>query len=214
MSDPFIGEIRMFAGTFAPRGWAFCNGQQLAISTNSALFSILGTTYGGNGTTTFALPNLQSRVPVGTNPGGAGGLSPVNLGQVAGVENVTLTTSQLPIHTPTATFTGTPSTVTTTVDVATTTASAMVPPAAGATTYLSATTAKSGPANVVFNGLFTSTAPDSTKASLGGVASSNVTASGTVTVNAIGGSQPVGIRNPYLGMNFIIALEGIYPSRN
>ncbi len=214
MSDPFIGEIRMFAGTFAPRGWAFCNGQQLAISTNSALFSILGTNYGGNGTTTFALPNLQSRTPVGTNPGGAGGLGAVTLGQVAGVENVTLNTTQLPIHTPTATFTGTPSPVTTTVDVATTTATAMVPPAAGATTYLSATTAKSGPANVAFNGLFTGTAPDSTKASLGGVVSSSVTAGGTVTVSPIGGSQPVGIRNPYLGMNFIIALEGIYPSRN
>ena len=214
MSDPFIGEIRMFAGTYAPRGWAFCNGQQLAISSNSALFSILGTNYGGNGSTTFALPNLQSRTPVGTNPGGAGGLGAVNLGQVAGSESVTLTTNQLPIHTPTATFTGTPAPVTTTIDVATTTANAMVPPAAGATTYLSATTVKVGPSNAVINGLFTGTAPDSTKAHLGGVASSSVTAGGTVTVNAIGGSQPIPIRNPYLGMNFIIALEGIYPSRN
>ncbi|BDA58706.1 MAG: tail fiber protein [Shewanella xiamenensis] len=211
MSDPFIGEIRMFAGTFAPRGWALCNGQLLAISTNSALFSILGTTYGGNGTTTFGLPNLQSRTPVGTGTGT--GLSNVVLGQVAGVENVNLTTNQLPIHAPTATFIGNASSVTATVDVATTTATAMVPPAAGATTYLSATTAKAGPTSVAFHGLFTSTAPDSTKSSLGGVHGS-VTPAGTVTVNPVGGGQPVGIRNPYLGMNFIIALEGIYPSRN
>ncbi|MFB2760006.1 phage tail protein [Shewanella xiamenensis] len=201
----------MFAGTFAPRGWALCNGQLLAISTNSALFSILGTTYGGNGTTTFGLPNLQSRTPVGTGTGT--GLSNVVLGQVAGVENVNLTTNQLPIHAPTATFIGNASSVTATVDVATTTATAMVPPAAGATTYLSATTAKAGPTSVAFNGLFTSTAPDSTKSSLGGVHGS-VTPAGTVTVNPVGGGQPVGIRNPYLGMNFIIALEGIYPSRN
>ncbi|MCG9965804.1 tail fiber protein [Shewanella sp. ZOR0012] len=211
MSDPFIGEIRMFAGNFAPRGWALCNGQLLAISTNSALFSLLGTTYGGNGTTTFGLPNLQSRTPVGTGTGG--GLTTVALGQSSGAENINLTTNQLPIHTPTATFAGNASSVAATVDVATTTGTAMVPPATGATTYLSATTAKAGPANVAFNGLFTGTAPDSTKASLGGVQGS-VTPTGSVTVNPVGGGQPVGIRNPYLGMNFIIALEGIYPSRN
>lgn len=211
MSDPFMGEIRMFAGTYAPRGWALCNGQLLAISSNSALFSLLGTNYGGDGVTTFALPNLQSRSPVGTGTGG--GLTHIALGQTSGVENVSLTVGQLPVHAPTATFTGTPSNVTTTVDVATTTATAMVAPAAGATTYLSATTAKAGVANVTFNGLFTGTAPDSTKASLGG-AHGSVTPGGTVTVAPVGGGQPVGIRNPYLGMNFIIALEGIYPSRN
>lgn len=211
MSEPFIGEIRMFAGTYAPRGWAFCQGQLLAIASNSALFSILGTNYGGNGTTTFGLPNLQGRSPVGT--GNGGGLTPVVLGQVAGTENVNLTTAQLPIHAPTATFAGTASPVTGTVDVATATPTAMVPPAAGATTYLSATTVKVGPTNAVINGLFTGTAPDSTKANLGGL-HGNVTPAGTVTVNPVGGSQPIGIRNPYLGMNFIIALEGIYPSRN
>ncbi|WP_062065261.1 phage tail protein [Cellvibrio sp. OA-2007] len=211
MSDPFLGEIRMFAGNFAPRGWALCQGQLLPVSSNSALFSILGTTYGGNGTTTFALPNLQSRAPVGIGTGA--GLSHVDLGQLGGVENVNLTTNQLPVHTPTATFTGNESSVTATVDVATTTATAMVPPAAGVTTYLSATAAKAGPTNVAFSGLFTGTAPDSTKASLGGVQGS-VTPTGTVTVNPIGEGQSVGIRNPYLGMNFIIALEGIYPSRS
>lgn len=211
MADPFMGEIRMFAGTYAPRGWAFCNGQLLAISSNSALFSLLGTNYGGDGVTTFALPNLQSRSPVGTGTGG--GLTHIALGQVAGTENVSLTTGQLPIHAPTATFTGNASAVTGTVDVATATPVAMVPPTAGNTSYLSATTAKAGVANVTINGLFTGTAPDATKANLGGV-HGNVTPTGTVTVNPVGGGLPVGIRNPYLGMNFIIALEGIYPSRN
>lgn len=94
MSDPFIGEIRMFAGTFAPRGWAFCQGQQLAIANNSALFSLLGTTYGGNGTTTFALPDLRSRVPVGTGTGP--GLSAITLGEVAGTENVNVLSTNVP----------------------------------------------------------------------------------------------------------------------
>ena len=95
MSDPFMGEIRMFAGTYAPRGWALCNGQLLAISSNSALFSLLGTNYGGDGVTTFALPNLQSRSPVGTGTGG--GLTHVQLGQVGGVESTTLTTLNCPL---------------------------------------------------------------------------------------------------------------------
>jgi microcystin-dependent protein len=92
MSSPFIGEIRMFGGNFAPAGWAFCNGALLAISDNDALFNLIGTTYGGDGQTTFALPNLQSRVPVHVGPGFV-------LGQSGGVETVTLTTSQIPAHT-------------------------------------------------------------------------------------------------------------------
>lgn len=94
--DPFIGEIIMFAGNFAPRGWAFCSGQLLPISSNSALFSILGTTYGGDGRTTFALPDLRGRVPV--HPGSGPGLSTYRLGEKAGAENVTLTTAQIPSH--------------------------------------------------------------------------------------------------------------------
>lgn len=211
MADPYIGQIIMFAGNFAPRGWAFCNGQQLPVSQYQALFSILGTTYGGNGQTTFALPNLQSRFPVGTGTGA--GLTNITLGELAGTESVNLTTAQLPPHAPAATFVGSTSTLTATVDVATTTATAMDAPSAGNTSYLSATTAKAGPTNVVINGLFTNTAPDANKASLGGVHGS-VTPAGTVTVSPVGGGLPVGIRNPYLGMNFIIALEGIYPPRN
>ena len=96
MSDPFVGEIRIVGFNFAPRNWAFCNGQLLAIAQNTALFSLLGTTYGGNGQTTFALPNLASRVPVhaGTGPG----LSPRVLGEVSGAESVTLLPVQVPAH--------------------------------------------------------------------------------------------------------------------
>lgn len=97
MSEPFLGEIRMFAGNFPPRGWAKCDGQLMAISQNDALFALLGTTYGGDGTTTFALPDLRSRIPLhqGTGPG----LSNYVLGQAAGTETVTLTSTQIPQHT-------------------------------------------------------------------------------------------------------------------
>lgn len=94
--DPFIGQIIMFAGNFAPRGWAFCDGQLLAISSNTALFSILGTTYGGDGRTTFALPDLRGRVAI--HPGNGPGLSAYRLGQRGGTETVTLNTNQIPSH--------------------------------------------------------------------------------------------------------------------
>src|SRR5262245_43747114 len=94
--DPFLAEIRIFAGNFAPRGWALCNGQLLAIAQNTALFSLLGTTYGGNGTTTFGLPNLQNRLPM--HAGQGPGLSPRDLGEVSGEETVTLVMNQMPQH--------------------------------------------------------------------------------------------------------------------
>ena len=92
MPEPYIGEIRMFGGSFAPAGWAFCDGQQIPISENDALFTLIGTTYGGDGQETFNLPNLQSRVPMHVGSGFV-------LGQAAGTETVTLTTQQIPIHT-------------------------------------------------------------------------------------------------------------------
>lgn len=97
MSNPYIGEIRMFAGSFAPAGWALCDGQTMPISENDALFTLIGTTYGGDGQETFSLPNLQSRIPMhnGTGPDGAN----YQLAEAAGVESVTLTTQQIPIHT-------------------------------------------------------------------------------------------------------------------
>ena len=92
MSQPFVGEIRIFAGNFAPAGWMFCAGQLLPISENETLFNLIGTTYGGDGQSTFALPNLQSRVPMHVGNG-------FIQGQTGGVETVTLTTNQIPIHT-------------------------------------------------------------------------------------------------------------------
>jgi microcystin-dependent protein len=96
MSDPFVAEIRMFAGNFAPTGWALCNGQLLPLSQNTALFSLLGTTYGGDGKSTFALPNLQDSAPM--HPGQGAGLSLYDLGQQGGSPNVTLLESELPLH--------------------------------------------------------------------------------------------------------------------
>ncbi len=96
MADPFLGEIRIFGFNFPPKGWAFCEGQLLPISQYQALFSLLGTFYGGNGVNTFALPNLQSRVPIGIGQGP--GLSPYVIGDTGGVEAVTLTTGELPSH--------------------------------------------------------------------------------------------------------------------
>jgi len=96
MPSPFVGEVRAFAGNFAPLGWALCNGQLLSISQNTALFSLLGTTYGGNGQTTFALPDLRGRVPI--QPGQGPGLSDRQLGEVGGAENQTLTPAQIPAH--------------------------------------------------------------------------------------------------------------------
>lgn len=96
MSNPFIGEIRMFGGNFAPQGWAFCNGALMAISENDTLFTLIGTTYGGDGQSTFALPDLQGRLPV--HQGQGPGLSNYVIGQAGGVETVTLTTNQIPNH--------------------------------------------------------------------------------------------------------------------
>ena len=97
MADPFVAEIRIFAGNFAPTGWAFCNGQLLPISQNTALFSLIGTFYGGDGKTTFALPNLQGRAPM--HQGAGPGLTPRDLGESSGSDTVTLIASEMPSHT-------------------------------------------------------------------------------------------------------------------
>ena len=106
MSEPFIAEIRIFAGNFAPRGWAFCDGQLLPIDQNTALFSLIGTTYGGDGRTTTALPDLQGRAPM--HPGRGSGLTSRKLGQKLGAETVTLTEAQIPSHTHTLRALSTP----------------------------------------------------------------------------------------------------------
>ena len=119
--DPFIAEIVMFGGNFAPRGWAYCNGQLLSIASNQALFSLLGTTYGGDGRTTFALPDLRGRIAM--HPGTGPGLSTYRLGQRGGVESVILNATQIPSHTHVSTGTikcnfnpGTPATATSPVN--------------------------------------------------------------------------------------------------
>lgn len=193
MSEPFIGEIRMFAGNFAPRGWAFCNGQLLAISTNSALFSILGTTYGGNGVQTFGLPDLRGRAPVHSGNQAGPGLPIVNLGELSGNRTVTLTQLQMPAHN----HSGSTSIA---IPTGSGDANASAP---SNTSYLakSIDAAGSGGDPVIYN---TTAAPGQTLAPF----------NAAVTVGIAGGSQPVDITNPYLGLNFIIATEGIYPSRN
>jgi microcystin-dependent protein len=177
--DPAIAVITMFGGDFAPRGWALCQGQILSIAQNTALFSLLGTTFGGNGQTTFALPDLRGRTPL--HAGQGPGLSPYSLGQQSGSESGTLLIGNLPVHTHAATFNFAVSS-----NAATTDEPGGAVPANGSTTaYL--------PGGVV-------------SGQLGGVSST--------TVGITGGSQPFSLRQPYLGINFIIALFGIFPSRN
>lgn len=169
--DPFIGQIQAFGFNFAPKGWALCNGQLMSISQNTALFSLLGTTYGGDGRVTFGLPDLRGRSIVGAGQGP--GLSLIDQGEMSGVETVTLLQNNLPAHNHS-------------VSVAVNTA----------------TGEESISTNYIANhdGAF-SEAP-SANTLLAGVNQTNV-----------GGNQPVSIRNPYLGINVCIALQGIYPSR-
>ncbi|ESE42199.1 phage tail protein [Shewanella decolorationis] len=199
MSEPFIGQISMFAGNFAPRGWAFCNGQLLSIAQYTALFSIIGTTYGGNGQTTFALPNMQGRVPV--HQGQSPGTSQYVLGEMAGQETVTLTSSQMPIHNHAVDLTGTGN-----VSVALGASTAN-----GNTSTPSPTTV---PAKVAsgLNALnaFSSAAPNTNLLPVNTTTSVHLTGATTNT----GNSLPVRLLQPYLTVNFIIALEGIFPSRN
>jgi microcystin-dependent protein len=164
MSEPFLSEIKIVSFNFPPKGWALCNGQLLPINQNQALFSLLGTTYGGNGQTTFALPNLQGRVPIhfGNHI----------LGQVGGEENHTLSAPEMPTHTHT----------------------------------FSASNAAPNQGTIAGNiwasnsGAYSSASPDSNM--------------NTASISSVGASQPHANLQPYLVLNFIIALQGIFPSRN
>ena len=175
--DPFIGQIMMFAGNFAPRGWALCDGQLLPIQQNQALFSILGTTYGGDGRTTFALPDLRGRLPM--HPGSGPGLSTYRLGEKGGEESVALQVAQMPAHN-----------------------HAPKLHAAGADAN------KRNPDGAALarvrnrrNG-YVAEAPDTDMVD------------GAVTDSDAGGDQPHENRQPYQCVHFIIALQGIFPSRN
>jgi len=174
-----IAEIRLFAGNFAPRNWAFCAGQILSISQNTALFSLLGTTYGGNGQTTFALPDFRGRIAVGTGQGP--GLTNISLGEVSGTETHTLLVTEMPAHNHQV--------------------------AANANNANDSFPANNYPASAIIP-------TDGNKS----VSSYNSATDGTLMNNGMikpaGGNQPFNLRNPYLGMNYIICLFGIFPSRN
>jgi len=170
-TTPFVGEIQMFAGNFAPTGWALCNGQLLSIASNTALFSLLGTTYGGNGQTTFALPDLRGRVPI--HPGQGPGLSARLLGEVGGTETYTLGANEMPAHT----HTEAASTANGVADSPTGRMPARMP---GAIPQYGST--------------------------------SNVNLAAAAVANS-GGSQPHNNLQPYLAVTYIIALQGVYPSR-
>jgi microcystin-dependent protein len=168
MSSPFLGEIRLVGFNFAPAGWAMCDGQLLSIAQNDALFALVGTTYGGDAVTTFALPDLRGRVPI--HMGQGPGLSAHVLGEMGGRETVTLTSNQLPLHT-----------------------HAVASAAGGNDSTASSDTPASG-------------GPDLYARSAGGAPS--------MTVMPVGGNQPHDNMAPFVAMNFVIALIGLFPSSN
>lgn len=166
MGTPYLGEIKIVSFNFAPKGWAFCRGQLLPINQNQALFSLLGTTYGGNGQTNFALPNLQGRVPIHWGSG-------FTLGQVGGQEYHNLTSSEMPAH----------------------------------NHVLSGTTINGNTTEPV--GAILARAPNNLYGT-----PTNLTTMHPQSVTNVGGSQPHNNMQPYLVLNFIIALVGIFPSQN
>ena len=174
MSEPFISEIRIFAGNFAPRGWAFCNGQLLPVSQNTALFSLIGTTYGGDGRTTTALPNLQGRAPM--HPGRGAGLTERRLGQRGGAETTTLSEAQMPNH--------------------------------AHTMFAQSDGANSGVA--VNNSLARTDGGLSYQTNTG----ANLVPFDPKALANTGGSQTHNNMQPFLVLNYIIALVGLYPSRS
>ncbi|MCP4379323.1 MAG: phage tail protein [bacterium] len=176
MAEPFIGEIRIFAGNFAPQGWAFCNGQLLPIAQNTALFSLIGTTYGGDGRTTTALPNLQGRAPM--HEGNGPGLTPRLLGQTSGITNVTLNSSHLPSH----------------------------------RHAVSAPVGEVGMQTAQGNTWGVNELGDAFR----DVANVKMGLNGTGehAIQTTGGGAAHTNMQPYLGLNFIIALSGVFPARS
>ena len=180
MADPFVAEIRIFPFNFPPKGWAFCNGQLLPLSQNTALFSLLGTTYGGDGKSTFALPNLQGTAPM--HAGQGNGLSQRFLGETGGSESITLLTSEIPLHTHSL-----------------------------AATTINGTTDQPAAANLArgnfsFQGtsgavpMYSDSPPD--------------TQMNPQALSLNGGSLPHNNMQPYLTLNFCIALQGVFPPRS
>jgi len=172
--DPYVGEIRLFAGNYAPRGWAFCHGQQLEIRSNLALYAVIGTTYGGDGKNYFQLPDLRGRAPM--HFGHGTGLTPRPLGEAGGEAAVTLTTSQIPAH---VHFAGCQSTAD-----------------------------KKNP-----EGMIWANSPGG-KAIVRTYAETGTVKMAAQAISPAGGGQPHNNMQPYLAINFIIALEGIFPPRS
>lgn len=176
MSEPCIGSIRIFPFNFAPRGWAFCNGQLLTISQNIPLFTLLGTTYGGDGQTTFGLPNLQGCIPICI--GGGPGTSTYTLGQQVGQPTITLTTSELPTHTHSALCASQPANTSDPTDA-----------------------------------IWTVATPNQIMPAYSDDTPLQPVAMSTAACGTAGGSQPHDNIMPSIGLNFCIALQGIYPSK-
>jgi microcystin-dependent protein len=174
MGQPYVGEIRMFGGNFAPNGWMFCEGQTLPISENDVLFQLIGTTYGGDGEETFNLPNLASRVPLhmGTGPDG----TTYQIGEMAGTEQVTLTVQQIPVHNHPATATKSQGT-------------------------------SQSPAGAIL------ATPTTAQAGTLMYGSDSVAQMNNTAIGAAGGSQPHENTQPFLCINFVISLFGIFPSQ-
>ena len=176
MADPFVAEIRIFPFNFAPKGWAFCNGQLLPLSQNTALFSLLGTTYGGDGKSTFALPNMQGNAPM--HPGQGPGLSLHDLGETGGSETVTLLQSEIPSH----------------------------------THAMRAHNADQADAQNPSSN--TSLAQSANGFAYQSNTSQNLVGLSPSALAPVGGDQPHNNMQPYLTLNFCIALQGVYPPRS
>ena len=194
-AQPFLGDICAFAFNFCPQGWAEADGQLLPISQNTALFSLLGTFYGGDGKSTFALPDLRGRVPVGMGQGP--GLSNYLIGQVFGAETTKISVNQMPAHI--HSFTGTNTALQVNVDASTSSGLAVAPSASNS--YLGAATG----ATKIYTSNHAAVVP------LSGVTAS-VAAHGKI--GSAGDSQPVSIQQPSLVINYCVAMQGIFPSRN
>ncbi|HMK89120.1 MAG TPA: tail fiber protein [Methylocystis sp.] len=184
MSDPFVAQVALFPYNFAPRGWAFCRGQILPLSQNTALFSLLGTTYGGDGKSNFALPNLQAATPI--HPGQGPGLSSFALGDTGGESRVTLRQSEAPSHSHTMSATSTTGTTTTANN------------------------------NLLALGLVPGgkTSPSAIAAIYSTNTGNATTGLQPNSVSQAGGGQPHNNLQPYLGLSFCIALQGVYPPRS